>query len=278
MQVADRQRRERTANVEEVLDVARELDIEDEYVQAAIEELRARRAARPTPAPGEPGNSPGSRPRPGPGRWVVLVAFVVAAVAAWSFLVSDEPEVRPAVAEVAVEEPPPVEGDAQEPAVIEPAVMEPPREPAHTPGELAGAVAGDWILVAYHMRSDDGFFEVALSGDKPYDVRERWRLRDDGTFLHVMGDSLSFSGRYEISARSMGHDQATTVPGGTAFLLTARDVHSNVPGIQRPVEYFSGVIKGDRLVFFYLGTTQSPTKPPSQAHAFRRSWRGGWTW
>jgi hypothetical protein len=272
------------ATVEEVVAVGRELDIEEEYIEQAIEELRRERD--PDPEPPERNSS-----------WIpaALAAAVLALGVLWAALPdntapSPEPP-PPPVAErepspPAPEAPPTIEPDPPPPKppapeeeglppTLEQTTTPPPTTPAGS--DLVSAVAGDWVLVSYHMLKNDSSFEVAVSEGKGYETRERWRLRTDGTFLHLMGSDLSFSGRYSVSI-----PETSPVPSvlsdASRFLLTTTDVHANIPGMERPQEFFIGEVRGERLVLFYMGKEIDPKRLPSQAHGFRKSWKGGWTW
>jgi len=139
-------------------------------------------------------------------------------------------------------------------------------------------IAGDWILVGYHVNNGKRFLEVPVSEPAPGETPERWRFRKDGTFLHLMDAKLGFSGTYEIEPITIPAARAATLRDGTGFLITTIDVVATIPGIDRSVEYFQGIWKDDRMVLFYLGKSKEPKKPPTQGHTFRKSWKGGWTW
>jgi hypothetical protein len=139
-------------------------------------------------------------------------------------------------------------------------------------------IEGDWILVGYHVDNGKRFIEIPVSEPSPGDTPERWRLREDGTFLHLMDAQLGFSGIYEVTPLQLPPKQAATVREGTGFLITTTDVVATIPGITRNVEYFHGVYKDDRIVLFYLGNSLEPKRPPTQGHIFRKSWKGGWAW
>jgi len=139
-------------------------------------------------------------------------------------------------------------------------------------------IAGDWILVGYHVNNGKRFIEMPVSEPSPGETPERWRLRKDGTFLHLMDAKLGFSGTYEVTPLQIPAKRAATVREGTSFLITTTDVVATIPGIARSVEYFHGIYKDDRMVLFYLGNSQEPKRPPTQGHTFRKSWKGGWTW
>lgn len=139
-------------------------------------------------------------------------------------------------------------------------------------------IAGDWILVGYHVNNGKRFVEVPVSEPTPGDTPERWRFREDGTFLHLMDAKLGFSGTYTIEPLTIPPERSATVPNGSGFLITTKDVVATIPGIERNVEYFHGTWKDDRMVLFYLGASKEPKRPPTQGHTFRKSWKGGWTW
>jgi hypothetical protein len=139
-------------------------------------------------------------------------------------------------------------------------------------------IAGDWILVGYHVDNGKRFIEMPISEPSPGETPERWRLRKDGTFLHPMDAKLGFSGTYEVTPLQIPAKRAATLREGTGFLLTTIDVVATIPGIARSVEYFHGVYKDDRMVLFYLGNSLEPKNPPTQGHTFRKSWKGGWAW
>ena len=143
--------------------------------------------------------------------------------------------------------------------------------------ELMSAVAGDWVLVSYHLLKADSSIEVAVSEAKAYETRERWRLRADGTFLRIMPDNLTFSGQYSLSVADIPLVTAV-LRDSSRFLLTASNVYASIPGLERPQEFFVGEIQDQRLVLFYMGKEIDPDRMPSQAHGFRKSWKGGWTW
>jgi hypothetical protein len=144
--------------------------------------------------------------------------------------------------------------------------------------KLSKALVGDWILVSYHLSEDGSFFEVPVSRKSGRDPLERWHFRKDGTFRHVMSGALVFSGHWQAAKTTLESRWMEALPGGQALLLTRTKVRSNVPGIQRPVEYYWGVLNEDHLVLYYLGQSLVPDKPPTQGHGLRRSWRGGWDW
>ena len=274
MQSEARAKLEDRATIDEVIAVGRELDIEEQYVEAAIDEIRAEREPKlPTP-----------HPKQFPRQWLPWLALGLGVVGLVRMLTS------PSVDQQSVPEPLHVQAP-EEPIVPEelppdvgtprPAVVPPP-SPPNVPdpvvlSEMQAAIEGDWVLVSYHLQKDGTFFEVAVSEDKGYDSRERWRLRSDGTFIHIMDGKLTFSGRYSVSVETTDKSQGL-LPHGAPFVLTATDVHSTVPGIERSMEFFRGEIRDERLVLFYLGQSQDPKRPPSQAHGFRKSWKGGWTW
>ena len=138
---------------------------------------------------------------------------------------------------------------------------------------------GDWILVGYHLKDGERFFEVPVRAPSPGETSERWRFRKDGTFLHLMDATLGFSGTYRVVPMDSPPQQASTLREGTSFLVITTDVAVTIPGMEkRKVEYFHGIRKDDRIVLFYLGDTKTPSNPPSQGHTFRKSWKGGWTW
>ena len=139
-------------------------------------------------------------------------------------------------------------------------------------------IEGDWILVGYHVDNGKRFIEMPVSEPNPGDTPERWRLREDGTFLHLMDAKLGFSGTYQVTPLQIPPKHAATVREGTGFLITTTDVVATIPGIVRNVEYFHGVYKDDRIVLFYLGNILEPKRPPTQGHIFRKSWKGGWAW
>jgi hypothetical protein len=91
-----------------------------------------------------------------------------------------------------------------------------------------------------------------------------------------MGD-LTFSGQYSLSVPKQ-RTFADVLNDATSFLLTTTNVRANIPGMKRPVEYFAGEVRNQRLVLFYIGKELNATRLPSQAHGFRKSWKGGWTW
>ena len=138
---------------------------------------------------------------------------------------------------------------------------------------------GDWILVGYHMNNGKRFIEVPVSEPSPGDTPERWRFREDGTFLHLMDDKLGFSGTYSVVPMDIPPQQASTLREGNSFLVVTTDVVVTIPGMaERKAEYFHGIQKDDRIVLFYLGDSTDPKKIPNQGHTFRKSWKGGWTW
>ena len=152
-------------------------------------------------------------------------------------------------------------------------VLPPPSPQAHA------SLAGDWILVSYHLSQDGTYFESPLSEPSPGDSRERWRLREDGTFQHIMGDTLAFSGTYQAREASPHLNPRDILPNGEAFLLETLDVAiSTVPGQKRAREYWWGVHQGERLVLFYFGPSTTSDRDNLQGHEFRKSWKGGWTW
>jgi hypothetical protein len=274
MQSEAKAKLEGRASVDEVIAVGRELDIEDKYVEAALDELRTEREPKP-PTPRSPSSSR---------QWLPWLALGLGALGLVWLLASPSVDQQPGPEPLHVKAPDepsaPVKGppdvDEARPTVV------PPPPPAHVPApvavsDLQEAIEGDWVLVSYHLQKDGNFFEVAVSEDKNYGARERWRLRSDGTFIHIMDGKLTFSGRYLVSVDPADKSQGL-LPEGAPFVLTATDVHSNVPGIERPLEFFRGEIHNERLVLFYLGQSQDPKRPPSQAHGFRKSWKGGWTW
>jgi hypothetical protein len=140
------------------------------------------------------------------------------------------------------------------------------------------SVAGDWILVGYHVDNGKRFIEMPVSEPSPGETPERWRLRKDGTFMHLMDAKLGFSGTYEVTPLQIPAKRAATLREGTGFLITTIDVVATIPGIARSVEYFHGIYKDDRMVLFYLGNSLEPKRPPTQGHTFRKSWKGGWAW
>jgi len=144
------------------------------------------------------------------------------------------------------------------------------------PGKIS--LEGDWILVSYHVNQGSRFIEIPVREPSPGDTPERWRFRKDGTFLHLMDAKLGFSGTYSVTPTNLPSEQAATLRDGESFLITTSDVVVTIPGIERDVEYFQGIIKDDRIVLFYLGNSTNPTSPPKQGHTFRKSWKGGWTW
>ena len=156
------------------------------------------------------------------------------------------------------------------------ATAKPKTSSSKKPGKIA--LEGDWILVSYHVKNGPRFMEIPVREPSPGDTPERWRFRKDGTFLHLMDAKLGFSGTYAITPMNIPSDQASILEGGVSFLITTSEVVVTIPGIERDVEYFHGIIKDDRIVLFYLGNSPNPTTTPKQGHTFRKSWKGGWTW
>lgn len=264
------------ATVEEVVAVGQELDIGEDFIEKAIAELRRQRTVEAKPS------APTFRWAP-----VLLAAAGLALGIGWFAGSGDSPPpVRPPAGEPVrtSSEPPPAEPTKPDPQPEQPtgdlpaqpaAHLNPPPTAPASPS-LSKSVAGDWVLVSYHMLQNDQLNEVAVSEGNPYGTRERWRLRDDGTFLHVMGE-LTFSGTYTVSI-AQEHPVPTALTSAESFVLTTTNVTANVPGLERPIEYYAGDVRNDRLVLFYLGKHYTPERPPGQAHGFRKSWRGGWTW
>ena len=328
MQAASRSSEDEHATVEEVVAVGEELDIDEEFVEKAIEELRKQRASASRSSSNRTlwfGMVSGFALLVAGGVWLSTTPFPQTPVpppvdvqprtpvtSGGAGVKTEPPAPKPPVVpestDVPVEpkppeapveaEPPEVPAEPEPPDV--PAKPEPPDVPAEpnsvvsektarppepaapppsdspAPRELVRAVQGDWVLVSYHMLKDDASVEVAVSDSTKYETRERWRLRDDGTFLHIMGE-ISFSGRYSLSIPG-DRPLPLMLNESTSFLLTATDVYANIPGIERPQEYFIGELRGERMVLFYLGKERNAKRLPKQAHGFRKSWKGGWTW
>ena len=149
---------------------------------------------------------------------------------------------------------------------------------AHGKKRAVPNLEGDWILIGYHVNNGKRFVEVPVTEPAPGDTPERWRFRQDGTFLHLMDAKLGFSGTYSVVPMDIPPQQASTLREGKSFLIITTDVVVTIPGMERKVEYFHGIQKDDRIVLFYLGDSTTPKNPPSQGHTFRKSWKGGWTW
>ncbi len=314
MQTAARSDDDENATVDEVVAVGEELDIDEEFVEKAIEELRRKRADAARSASNRPlwlGMAIGFAvlvaggfwlsTSPSPERPVQPVADATLDTPPASDAAGPEPQPQPppppTKPPIAPESPklpdepksperpdepksPELPDEPEPPApektVLPPEPVAPPPPDLPAPNELVRAVQGDWVLVSYHMLKDDSSFEVAVSDSTKYETRERWRLREDGTFIHVMGE-ISFSGRYSISIPG-DRPLPVVLSDSTSFLLTATDVYASIPGLERPVEYFIGDIRGERMVLFYLGKEWNTERLPKQAHGFRKSWKGGWTW
>ena len=155
--------------------------------------------------------------------------------------------------------------------VFRAATAKPKTSSSKKPGKIA--LEGDWILVSYHVKNGPRFMEIPVREPSPGDTPERWRFRKDGTFLHLMDAKLGFSGTYAITPMNIPSDQASILEGGVSFLITTSEVVVTIPGIERDVEYFHGIIKDDRIVLFYLGNSPNPTTTPKQGHTFRKSWK-----
>jgi len=295
-----------------VIDVARELDIEEQYVETAIDELRASRAP-PEPEPEPPTVAV---PVQGPGArvlWLLpplALLLLLSGLVAGVFLLAGqdaEPEVpevvkpapvrptpppvkvkkpapepppppAPAPAQMTEPAPEPVQAPEEPEAAVVPTPPEPPLPLPRPSRKLARALAGDWILVSYHLKDEGAFFEVPLTSSRSKSAPERWHFRADGTFRHVMADTLVFSGNWQVARWKLEDLWTDAVPKGTPILISGLKVRSNIPGIQRAEEHYWGVFNDERLVLYFLGETQKPKKLPTQGHGFRKSWKGGWTW
>ena len=293
-QVAD----DDTATVDEVKAIGRELSIEDRYIEEAIRELNEARRAQQAPRT-DPSRTDPPRRRP-VGLWL---GVAIAAAVGWTVLGDDaDPDPAPV--------PPPVpsvdaasDARATPPAAVVPAppipappipvppneVLTPVEEPVAVQGQSEPApvavdggnevpIAGDWILESYALHDGNRYVERALSRRSPDRSPERWRLREDGSFIHVMSDTLSFTGRYTVSAATLPAPIRALTPSATGVLVTTTEVEASIPGVRHEVQYYLGALIGDRLVLYFTGKTPEVTDRMPQGHGFRRSWKGGWTW
>ena len=86
------------------------------------------------------------------------------------------------------------------------------------------------------------------------------------TYRRVLDTNLSFSAHYSFLSSPFSFDAIH----GHNFLVHAQKVHSSIPGIRRSEEFFHGEITEDTLVLWYLGASFTSAKQPTQGHKYER--------
>jgi hypothetical protein len=126
---------------------------------------------------------------------------------------------------------------------------------------------GTWELVAYHLydKESNDFMEVAVVKNK-IEVRENWNF-GSGRFRHIMDESLSFSGKFEIlDLGSWSSPKNIDLIPGSDFIIHGYKIMANA-GFQIPHHYYYVEFDGDHLILYDIGR-KLESKQPTQGHEF----------
>ena len=135
------------------------------------------------------------------------------------------------------------------------------------PKSMQQQIKGKWELVSYHFKDGEEYMEVPIT-PSPLDLVEQW-IFTGSSYRLLMDKQLSFSGSYTLLE---SHKRILTFKG-THFILHAKKVRSSIPGVQRPEEFFYGILSEDSLILFYLGVTLKKEVSLSQGHRYEKKQR-----
>lgn len=101
-----------------------------------------------------------------------------------------------------------------------------------TAGKLRKKLQGSWKITGYHVWDTKAgeYVEVAKRRARQDQTVETWMLRPDGSFRHIMGPDLWFSGRWEVK-EGLG---AAGLSQSSAHLVLALDISGTMKG--SPIE------------------------------------------
>jgi len=96
--------------------------------------------------------------------------------------------------------------------------------------DLKKRLEGSWKLAGYYAWDKDNgeYIEVAIRKEKIDETRESWLLRPNGSFRHIMGENLFFTGKWAVPKR-VGAATESPKPRYLALVLDVSGTMKGVP-------------------------------------------------